>query len=445
MIAAADNALYARLFGDPDTAAFFTAEAELAAMIQVEAALAQAQSALGLIPADAGPAIARACAGLQIDPAALAAATARNGVPVPALVAALREAMPGLPQAAYLHWGATSQDIMDTALALRLRGVLALWQGRLDAILRQLAVAARDHADLPMAARTYGQVATPTSFGAVVASWGWPLLDHAQDLAQLDERVLRVSLSGAAGTLSAMGGQGPAVRAELARALDLADPGHGWHSDRAGLGRCAQWTAGLAASLGKMAEDLLLLTQSGIGLVRIEGGGASSTMPQKQNPVGPSAMAALSRQVIGLASVFGGAGMHRQQRDGAAWFTEWLTLPQICVSTGALLRLAGDVLARMQPDAPAMAQDLAAGQGTIHAEALTFAVTRLTGLTRAEASTRVADLCAEARRSGCDLLVLAARDWPGHDWPGEVAACSLGAAPDEARGFCARVTPEGAA
>ena len=432
------NPLYAGLFGDPETEALFTARAELDAMIRVEIALAQVQSRLGIIPPDAGAAIAAACGPFQPDHAALATATARNGVPVPALVQEMRRHMGDDPAARHLHWGATSQDIMDSALALRLAPVLDLWSARLDGVLSQLAALADRHAALPMAARTYGQAATPTSFGAIVAGWGWPLLDHAQDLTRVRGAVLRVSLSGAAGTLSAMGPQGPAVRAGLARALDLSDPGHGWHSDRSGLGRLADWAAAVAAALAKMAEDLLLMTQSGLTLVRIAGGGASSTMPQKQNPVGPSALAALARQVMGLASVFAAAGVHRQNRDGAAWFTEWLTLPQICVSLGAMLRLAQDIMDRLAPDAEAMERDLRGGSGTIHAEALTFAVVAQLGLERAAVASTVSRLCAQALGTGVDLLDLAAREWPGQDWSRSVRAVGQGLAPQEARLFAAR-------
>ena len=438
MTGPAHNPIYAALFGDPETEALFSAQAELDAMVRVEVALAQVQSRLGVIPPSAGPAIAAASRRLRIDPASLAQATARNGVPVPALVQEMRRQMGDEPEARHLHWGATSQDIMDSALALRLRQMLDLWDNRLNAILAQLGALADKYATLPMAARTYGQAATPTSFGATAAGWGWPLLDHAQDLARVRGAVLRVSLSGAAGTLSAMGPEGAAVRAGLARALDLSDPGHGWHSDRSGLGRLADWAAAVAVALAKLGEDLLLMTQSGLALVRIEGGGASSTMPQKQNPVGPSALVALGRQLIGLAAVFGAAGVHRQNRDGAAWFTEWLTLPQICVSLGAMLRLTQDVLDRLTPDAQAMDRDLNGGSGTIHAEALTFAVVAELGLDRAEVARDVGRLCANALRDGRDLLDLAAHAWPDRDWAALVRTNGLGLAPQEARAFADR-------
>lgn len=436
--APADSALYRDLLGDAGTAAFFTDAAELRAMLRVEGALALVQGRLGLIPEGAAAALHRAAADLQIDPAALAAGTAANGVPVPGLVEALRAAVAPPEHAGYAHWGATSQDIVDTGLALRLGEVLDLWEARLDALLGAFAGLADRHADLPMAARSYGQVATPTSFGAVVAAWGRPVLRHRARLAAVREAVLAVSLGGASGTLAAMGPRGPEVRAALAGELGLRDPGHGWHAERDGLAAFAGWMAGLAASLGKLGEDLILLAQSGIAEVAVAGAGASSTMPQKRNPVGPSVLVALARQVAGLAAVMQGAALHRQQRDGAAWFGEWLVLPQLCISTGRALALALDLAGRIAPDPAAMARGLDDGLGLVHAEALTFALTDR--MPRPEAQAAVARLCREAVAQSVPLLALAERAFPGGDWrarlPGPGA---LGEAPATARAFARAV------
>jgi 3-carboxy-cis,cis-muconate cycloisomerase len=201
----ADSAIYRPLLGDDDTARLFTDSAEVRAMLLVEGALARVQGALGVIPAEAAAFIDRASQNVVLDPAGLAAETARNGVPVPGLLAAFRKAAGAPGPMQYLHWGATSQDIMDTALALRLRPMLALWQARIDSLLARLGPMAAATANLPMTARTYGQAATPTSFGAVVAGWGWPVLRWRDRLPTLRDTVLQVSLSGAAGTLSAMG------------------------------------------------------------------------------------------------------------------------------------------------------------------------------------------------------------------------------------------------
>ncbi len=434
--APADSQIYRQLLGDDETARLFSDSAEIRAMLLVEGALARVQGALGLVPVEAASFIDRAAREVQIDPSALAAETAMNGVPVPALLAAFRKAAGAPEQMQYLHWGATSQDIMDTALALRLRRVLDLWEVRLDAVLGRLAALAETHADLPMAARSYGQVATPTSFGAVVAGWGWPLLGWRDGLLPLREAVLRVSLSGAAGTLGAMGPRGPEVRARLARELGLADPGRSWHSDRSGMAQLAGFLAGLAGSLGKIGEDLILLTQSGLAEVTLGRGGASSTMPHKRNPVGPSALVALARQVVGMAPVLQGAALHRQQRDGAAWFTEWLTLPQICIATGRMLSLADEALADLAPDPSAMRRILEDGPGLIHAEALAFALAGQ--MSRPEAQEVVTDMCHEAAATGTSLATLAGRRFPGTDWDARLAASGLGQAPAEARAFAAR-------
>lgn len=434
--APADSALYGALFGDPETARLFSDSAEIRAMLLVEGALARVQGALGLIPSDAAAFIDRSSQEVQIDPSALAAEAARNGVPVPGLLTAFRKAAGAPEPMQYLHWGATSQDIMDTALALRLRPMLVLWDGRLDTLLTRLADLAEANAAQPMAARTYGQFATPTSFGAVVAGWGWPLLDWKTQIGPLRTAVLKVSLSGAAGTLSVMGPLGPRVRAELATALGLADPGHSWHSDRSSMSQLAGFAAGLAGSLGKLGEDVLALSQSGLSEVSA-GGGGSSTMPQKQNPVAASAMVALARHVIGLAGLVQGSALHRQQRDGAAWFGEWLALPQLCISTGRMLMLADEIAASLRPDRTAMERILKDGHGLIHAEALTFALTET--LPRPEAAARVKALCDEARATGIDLTALAVRDFPGTDWGVALAARGMGAAEAEARDFAARV------
>ncbi|MBC2836417.1 lyase family protein [Paragemmobacter straminiformis] len=433
----ADSAIYRQLFSDDEGARLFSDSAELRAMLIVEAALAKVQGETGLIPPEAAAFIARAAHEVQIDPAGLAAETGVNGVPVPAFLAAFRKAAEAPDLMQYLHWGATSQDIMDTALALRLRRMLELWQARLDAVLQRLGRLARDHADLPMAGRTFGQAATPVSFGAVVAAWGWPLLGWRDGFDPLRAAVLNVSLSGAAGTLSAMGEAGPEVRARLAEALGLADPGHSWHSDRSGMARLAGFAAGLAGSLGKMGEDVILLAQSGLAEVSLGGGGSSSTMPQKRNPVAPSVLVALSRQVIGLAATMQGAGLHRQQRDGAAWFTEWLTLPQMCISTGKMLALAEGMLAGLTPDGEAMRVQLDGGLGLIHAEALAFALAAR--LPRPEAQAEVKALCARALDSGLPLAALVAERFPDGDWAALFGAGGLGQAPAEARAFAARL------
>jgi 3-carboxy-cis,cis-muconate cycloisomerase len=430
MLAGSD--LYGAMWSDPEATALFGDGAEIAGMIRVEAALARVQGRLGVIPAECARIISEFCETAQIAPAALAAATARDGVPVPGLVAALRSACPDAGAAGWIHWGATSQDIVDTGLALRLSALCDLWGARLAGVLAALADLAEAQADTPMAARTYGQDAVPTSFGAAVAAWGWPLIAAAEGLAGLRSGVARVSLAGAAGTLAAMGPQGPAVRAGLAAELGLTDPGHAWHSGREGVAALAGWAGVVAGPLGKLGEDVHLMAQSGLGEVGIAGAGGSSTMPQKQNPIPAAVLSALARHVLALVPAVQGAGIHRQQRDGAAWFGEWLALPPLCLALSRALALAGDLAGRLVPDPVALARPLTAPPALIHAEAVTFALAAR--MPRPEAARAVAALCSRALAEGRALPDLARAAYP---WLAALPP-DLGLAPAEARDFAAR-------
>ncbi|WP_296763378.1 lyase family protein [Sediminimonas sp.] len=433
-----ESAHLAQLFPVGEAGRLFTDSADIRAMLLVEGALARAQGEMGLIPEPSGRFIHRAAMEVQIDPAALAPATAANGVCVPELVAAFRAAVEAPEHAQYIHWGATSQDIIDTGLMLRLRQVLAQYDTGLRAVLGALATLAETHADTPMAARTWGQVATPTSFGAQAAHWGAPLLELLNELPALREDALWVSLSGAAGTSAALGPQAPALRARMAETLHLADPRRSWHADRTPVLRLAAWVARLCAALGKMGEDATLLAQSGLQEAVPGGGGASSTMPQKQNPVAPAVLVALARHAAGLSATLNGAGLHRQDRDGAAWFTEWLTLPQLCLSGVAALERGAALAEGIAPDPARMAAVMRGTGGLIHAEALSF---RLAGtMPRPDAQAAVKALCLEAGQTGAELADLAARDFPEADLSGVFdPSAQMGQAPTEAHAFAAAV------
>jgi 3-carboxy-cis,cis-muconate cycloisomerase len=296
---------------------------------------------------------------------------------------------------------------------------------------------AEAHADTVMAGRTYGQVATPTTLGAVIAAWGWPLLGLLEALPAQRKAVLRVSLGGAAGTLSVLGTAGPQVRADFAAGLGLADPGHTWHSDRSGVAGLSAWMTQVTGALAKMGADLALLAQSGIEEARSGSAGGSSTMPQKQNPVGPTILMALAAQGVGLNSVMQSAQVHRQQRDGAAWISEWLSLPQICLGMGRALTLAQEMADTLTIDAPRMRANLDDGRGLIFAEALSFRLADT--MPRPEAQAAVKSLCAAVMATGQPLPALARAAHPGlslddvFDIDGQ-----LGLAPSEARDFAAR-------
>jgi len=289
-----------------------------------------------------------------------------------------------------------------------------------------------------MVARTYGQTANPTSFGAVAAAWGWPWLAHKDRLAALRPRLLAVTLSGAAGTGAAFGPLAAETRAGLAEALKLADPGRSLHSTRDHVAELAAWLALVAGSFGKMGEDLMAMAQSDLGELRFRGAGESSTMPQKQNPVGASVLIALARHVQALNGAVQGAALHRQQRDGAAWFTEWLSLPAMVMGVAKGLSVAADLAETLEPQVARMADNLDDPLGLIHAEALSFALAA--HVTRPEAQAAVKAACKEALATGTPLLSLLETAHPGVELAGVTETLTaMGEAPAEARAFARAV------
>ncbi|MDC0658542.1 lyase family protein [Leisingera sp. SS27] len=432
-----DSQIYGDLFGSGEASRLFSDSAEVRAMLLVEGALAKAQGEAGVIPQESAAAIGRAVVEIAVDPGVLKRPTGQNGVPVPGLVAAFREEMKAPEHAQYVHWGATSQDIMDNALMLRLRQALALVETDLKAAVLSLGELAKAHAELPMAARTYGQHATPTSFGAVAAAWGTPLLNLLEELPALRNSCLLVSLSGAAGTSGALGAKAAEVRAAMAKGLALKDPGRTWHTDRTPVLRIAEWLLRVKLAFGKIGEDCTALVQSGVQEISLGGTGASSTMPQKQNPVQPSVLTALAHQGSGLFAVLQSAALQKHQRDGAAWFAEWMCLPQIVLGAAAAAKTGKGLCADITPRSEAMAAALSAGQGLIHAEALSFALA--SKMPRPDAQAAVKTLCQEAMTSRIPLRELVERDYPDIDSAALFdPAKQMGHAPWEALQFSKR-------
>ncbi|MFW2587960.1 lyase family protein [Sagittula sp. SSi028] len=430
-----DSIHLSHLFPSGDTARLFSDSAEIRALMLVEGALAKAQGARGTIPETAAAAIHRAALECQIDPVGLAKSTGLNGVSTPALVEAFREAMQAPEHAAFVHWGATSQDIQDTALMLRLRQAITHQSDRLRATLIALAELADAHADTPMAGRTFGQHAAPTSFGAQVAQWGAPLLSLFKGSEAIRGN-LYVSLSGSVGTGSHLGDDPAALRADLAQGLNLTDPERCWHTDRSPILNIAAWFTRSALAAARLAEDLWLAAQSDAAEITLPQAGGSSTLPQKQNPVQPSACVALARHAQGLHATLEGASMHRQQRDGAAWFTEWLTLPQLVLAAASAMTHAQALAETLTPDTAAMSATLEANS-LVHAEALSFALAQSMPRPKAQHITKT--LCQQARETGSPLSQIAREAHP--DLPPSVfdSAANLGCAPQEARSFAQAV------
>lgn len=433
-----ESAIYRELLRDGEIGQLFTDTAEVVAWQHVEGVLARAQGELGIIPKKSAAAIAKACGKTRIDPTSLADGTGRDGIPIPALIAALRKAIGNDQHAGFLHFGATTQDIMDTGLVLRLRAVCTIVEARLKLVLGALADLADAHAELPLAARTRRQPATPTSFGAVAAAWGTPLLAAHESLEDLRPRLLRVSLYGAAGNSAALGPKAPELRAAVAAELNLAADDTCWHSDRSALAEFASLLTRISGALAKIAEDCLFMAAPEVGELKLGGGGGSSTMPHKQNPVQAETILGLFDVTAALDTAMTRALMHRQQRDGAAWMVEWHALPQICVAAGRALQLGIGMLTRLEPNGKQMRINLEGRHGLVYAEAAAFRLAE--DLPRSEAQAAVKRLCGDAVARDRYFLELLAETFADIDWQSVAdPAAQLGDASTQSRGFAASV------
>ena len=397
-----DSALYSTLLSDKEAGLYLGDDAQIRAMLQVEAQLALAQAECGLIPADAAQAIAQAAATVQITATSLAVDTGTAGVPVPALVQALKHALPK-EYARWVHFGATSQDIVDTALVLNCRELLTLYTTRLNQVIGQLVELASAHRNTLTAGRTRTQQAVPMCFGLKVANWLAPLLRQQQRLTELKPRLLKLQLAGAVGTLSAMQDHAVAITAALAQRLDLA-VGQNWHTQRDSIVELANWLAMTTGLLGKMGQDWLLLGQTEVGEVTFTNGGGSSTMPQKCNPVSAELLVTLARHNAGQVGQMHQAMLHEHERSGSAWTLEWLVLPSMLMATAVALHHSSDALAHFQVNTEKMQANLGLYNGVIYAEAATFALAD--SMPRDQASALVKDACLQALNGERHLLEL---------------------------------------
>lgn len=367
-----ESALYGGLFSDPEIAQLMGDAAEISAMIRVEKALALVEARLGLLPEDMVEVLVTALDSAFIDPGVLAEGLRRDGVIAPAFLAELKKQIPASAAQA-LHWGATSQDVADLALILRLRSVLDLIQARLDDLIRALGTLARKHQTTMCLARTRSQAAAPTLFGLKAANWLQPFLRHRRRLDELRPRLLCVQFGGATGTLSALGGRGIEVMDALADELGLAQA-EPWHTARDRIEELAGFLAMIAASIGRMGADFVLFAQSETREIGFIGAGGSSSMPHKQNPVVAEVLVSLARFAGTQAGALHQAAIQVNERDGAAWTLEWLALPPLIGATGSALLLAREALASLRVVPARMAENLAATRGLVLSEAASFAL-----------------------------------------------------------------------
>jgi 3-carboxy-cis,cis-muconate cycloisomerase len=368
----ADGAVYGAVYGSDAMRAIMGERAHLAGMLAFEAALARAQARLGLIPAEAAAAITRAADVDRLDLPALAAATRNMGFPTVGLVKQL-SALAGPEAGRWTHWGATTQDVLDTALVLQLREAIALLAGDLDRLIAAFSALAGTHRDTVMAGRTHAQQALPITLGYKVALWLDPLITMRERLAQLRPRVLRVQFGGAVGTLASLGADGPRVAAELAKELDLALPAITWHVARDGIAELGCWCAMLGGTLAKPATDVMWLMQSEVAEASepaAPGKGGSSTMPQKRNPIGCEYVIAQARAAQALLPQLLGAMAHEHERGAGPMQLEHLALGQILLLTHGSLATLLPIAQGLEVDAARMRRNLDAGGGLIMAEAV---------------------------------------------------------------------------
>jgi 3-carboxy-cis,cis-muconate cycloisomerase len=308
------------------------------------------------------------------------------------LVEELRKQV-GAEAAPFVHWGATTQDIMDTACVLQIRSATELFKSRITEIVRDLAGLADRHRNSVLAGRTHGQQALPITFGMKIAAWIAPLLRHLQRLEEMLPRLMVVQFGGAAGTLAALGEKGLAVVQALAEELRLGTPLMPWHAQRDSLVEFAGWLSLVTGSLGKMAQDVILLAQTEVGEVgesAEQGRGGSSTMPQKSNPITSELIIAAARTNASLLSAMHNAQIQEQERGTHGWQMEWLALPQMVLLTGGALKHALYLASHLQVEGKAMMENIARGNDVVLAEAAVFALARIMPKGWAEALVRKA-------------------------------------------------------
>ena len=366
------SSIYGDMFGTADMRGLFEDDTMLGLYLDVETALARAQAKLGLIPEDAAKAITDAADIDKIDMDKLSARAQIVGYPILPLVEQLSGWAPdGLGQ--YCHWGATTQDIMDTADVLQVRAGLDIVEEYLERIAAALAKLAEEHADTPMAGRTHLQHALPVSFGFKAATWLSAIDRHRIRLAELRGRVEVVEFSGAAGTLASLSGNGLATQAALAEELGLAVPDITWHTIRDGFAEVTGFLALVAASIGKIGYDIMLMMQTETGEVLepyVAGRGASSTMPQKRNPISSEMMLAAAKIVREQHSAMLDAMVQDHERATGQWHVEWHALPTAFIVASGGLAAAAEVLEGLEVRPDAMRQVLDTTKGLIVAEAV---------------------------------------------------------------------------
>lgn len=374
------------------------------AMLDFESGLARAQARAGLIPGPAARAIAAACRAEHGDLAVIAEDTVKGGNPAIPLVKVLT-ARAGPRAEGWVHWGATSQDVIDTAIMLVLRRALPLLTDDLRAMEADCLELADRHRDTVLAGRTLLQQALPISFGLKAAGWAGQLRRARLELERVSRELLTVQCGGAVGTLASLGDRGLQVMVDLADELDLVEPDMPWHTARDRLMSLLSAVALAGAAAGKIASDILMMAQTEVGEVAEPAGpgrGGSSTMPHKRNPVASTLTLAAARRLSGILPVIHGAMVQEHERAGTGgWHAEWEAVTDSLRLAAAALRHMRETLAGLEINAPRMRRNLDSTQGLLMAEAVMMSLAPVLG--RGQAHTRVKEACRKAVDEGRTL------------------------------------------
>ncbi|MBR0829107.1 3-carboxy-cis,cis-muconate cycloisomerase [Bradyrhizobium manausense] len=404
-----DSILFRDAFGTPRMREVFSDFALVSRYAEVEVALAKAEARCGVIPQEAADEIAARTDVSKLDFDLLRQETDIVGYPILPLVHQMVKQCGEAGR--YVHWGATTQDIMDTAVVLQLRAGLEIIEADIAALRGILANLSKRYRDTPMAGRTHLQQALPVTFGYKTAIWLAMFDRHAERLTQLKPRVLVGQFAGAAGTLASLGDKGLKVQEALCEELKLAIPVSTWHVARDGLAEAVNFLALVTGSLGKIALDIMIMASTEFAEVYepfVKGRGASSTMPQKRNPISSELMLAASKAVRQHAGLMLDAMVQDFERATGPWHAEWMAIPESFVLTAGALHQAKFALAGLIVDENKMDENLSISRGLIVAEAVMMGLAPQIG--RQEAHDVVYDACRLANEKGLRLADALAAD-----------------------------------
>ena len=396
---------FRHLYGSDEMRSVFSDEGKIQAWLDTEVALAKSEAACGLIPQTAADAIADAAQFENLDLVAMREEYERVGFPIVPLVHQLNRVCDA-EAAKFIHWGATTQDVIDTGLALQMRDGLKLIEADLNTIIDALVQLCKEHRNTAMSGRTFQQQAAPITFGFKAAVWLDELLRHRERLPAVKERALMCQFGGAVGTLATLGDDGLRVLKQLSEELDLVEPSISWHTARDGWAEMVFWLSMLCTTFTKIANEVATLMRTEVNEVRepfTAGRGGSSTMPQKRNPVSCPLIVATGNKMRDLVGTQLTAMIQLHERDVATQPLEWLVIPEAFVLTSGCLKHSKEILCGLTVDVDSMKSNLEMGGGLLMSEAVMMGLAPKVG--RGQAHDLVGQASASAIDQGTTLKV----------------------------------------